>query len=224
LRPAQVESTLLRALCHEMRAPVAALGSLTRMLSDPAGGGTAERRNEMARLAHHQAVHLDDLLAQARTAVGAVPGAQTRATLPLRRLLAAVCGVVPPGRLRVSITPRAAYRRVPAGVVQQVLTNLLDNAVRHGAPDAPVALRASTDRRGLILAVHSSRASIGGNSARLSVRQPAAGMSGLGLWIVSELVGEVGGALRARECRHSVLVEVRLPSSSSSDVLASSPR
>jgi two-component system OmpR family sensor kinase len=223
-RAAQVESTLLRAICHEMRAPVASLGSLTRMLSDPDGGGTTECRSEMARLAHHQAVHLDALLAQARTAVGAVPRAQTRATLPLRRMLTAVGGVVPPGRLRVAITPRAANRRVPAGIVQQVLTNLLDNAVRHGARHVPVTLRAWTDRHGLRLVVHSLREPFGRAGARLSARQPPAGMSGLGLWIVGELVAGSGGSVRARTCARSVAVEVRLPSSDRCGIVLSSSR
>jgi len=207
-----VESVVLRAVCHEFRAPVSSLGSLTRALSQERERVTPDVQLRIARLAHDQAVHLDGVLRQAAAVSQGLAGGADR-RLPLHRVLPATVAVVPPERLRAAVSPAAAAREVHAQRVQQVLTNLLDNAVRHGPPDGQVRLGARIERRGLVLTV----ADDGGATAltaltgALTRSGPPEGMSGIGLWIVRRLVRAGGGTVRAGRDDNGLVVEVSLP-------------
>jgi signal transduction histidine kinase len=209
-----VESVVLRAVCHEFRAPVSSLGSLTRALSEERGRVTPDVRLQIARLAHDQAVHLDAVLRQAAAVSQGLSGGDgTGRRLPLHRVLPATVGVVPSDRLRAAVSPAAAAREVDAQRVQHVLTNLLDNAVRHGPPDGQVRLGARIERRGLVLTV----ADDGGPTALTALTDaltrsgPPEGMSGIGLWLVRRLVRAGGGTVRAGRDHNGLVVEVSLP-------------
>jgi signal transduction histidine kinase len=86
------------------------------------------------------------------TAVLTGTGTATRADRSRRR--AGVAASVPQPRLRAELTPDAAVHAHP---VQQVLTNLLGNAVRHGAPDTQIHLVARLDRGTLVARTGSGR-------------------------------------------------------------------
>jgi two-component system OmpR family sensor kinase len=210
--PAADESTLLRVLCHELRAPVSSLGSLTRVLSDPTVSVPPPQRAEMAELAHRQAVHLDALLAEARRAVTSVYDLPVRSTtVPLQDALSAARAVVPRERMRVSVSSRAAGRPVRTPIVQQVLTNLIDNAARHSPRRSPVLVTARTARRRLILSVGNETDRADRVRAGLAAPAVPAGMSGLGLPIVAGLVSTVDGMVSIRRHRGLMFVDVVLP-------------
>jgi two-component system sensor histidine kinase KdpD len=206
------ESLVLRTVCHELRAPVTSLGSLTRALGRDEVA--PDVRMEIAQLAHRQAVHLDGLLRQAVAVTrGLLPRSTGGGRSPLRRVVPVAAGVVPPGRLRSAVSPDAAERLVDAPRLQHILTNLLENAVRHGPADGEVRLGAWTDRRGLVLTV-ADRGVLGPDlSAALSRSTPPEGMSGLGLWLVRRLAAADGGTVAARADDRGLVVEVVLPPS-----------
>jgi K+-sensing histidine kinase KdpD len=209
-----VESVVLRAVCHEFRAPVSSLGSLTRALSDERRHVAPDVRLQLARLAHDQAVHLDGVLRQAAAvSQGLTGGAAVDRRLPLHRVLPATVGVVPPGRLRAAVSAAAAAREVDAQRVQHVLTNLLENAVRHGPPGGQVRLGARIERRGLVLTVadDGGAPALTALTAALARTGPPEGMSGFGLWVVRGLVGADGGTVRAGRDGNGLVVEVALP-------------
>jgi two-component system sensor histidine kinase BaeS/two-component system sensor histidine kinase KdpD len=209
-----VESVVLRAVCHEFRAPVSSLGSLTRALSEERTHVPPDVRRRIARLAHDQAVHLDAVLRQAAAvSQGLAGGDGAGRRLPLHRVLPATAGVVPPDRLRAAVSAAAAAREVDAQRIQQVLTNLLENAVRHGPPAGQVRLDARIERRGLVLTVgdDGNATALAAVTAALTRPGPPAGMSGIGLWVVRRLVGAGGGTVRAGHDDDGLVVEVVLP-------------
>jgi two-component system, OmpR family, sensor kinase len=212
-RPAEptVEAMALRVLCHELRAPISSLTSVTRALSDDKVRLAASTRAELVQLAHDQARHLDALLVDARvTAAAVAPSAPAAAMLPLHRVLSTVLDLVPADRLHLTVTAAAARTPVPAAAVQRVLTNLLDNARRHGPGDAEVELTARIEARTLVLGVTNPGRADAVRAALRRRTQPG-GLHGLGLWIVRALVTSRAGTVTARQRGASVEVEVRLP-------------
>ncbi|MGK5740873.1 sensor histidine kinase [Micromonospora sp. URMC 103] len=204
---------LLRVLCHEFRTPVSTLTSLTRALADDRRELTGADRREITRLARDQAVHLQALLrhATAGTRALVVPGAPEEAA-PLAGILREVAALVPAHRRRARATRRAAACPVPAGRTRQVLVNLVENALRHGPADGQIGLYASVRRTGLSLLVTDEGRVDGALLEALRRPEPAAGMSGLGLWIVRQLVAADGGTVHVHRLRpRGVALEVRLP-------------
>jgi signal transduction histidine kinase len=198
-------TVLLRAVCHELRPPLAILTSLTAALAERGDGG------DLARLAGEHVTHAAAVLGQAAAAVQGL-AAPPEPALPLHRVLPSALAVVPGDRLRVSVSGAALGWPVRPRPVRQVLLNLLGNAVRHGAPDRPVILRAEVRRRRLRLTV-TNRGVVGGEvAAALRRSAPPPGETGLGLWVVRCLVGAAGGSIRARKrLPDGLTVEVRLP-------------
>ncbi len=210
--PAAPESVLLRAVCHEFRAPVSSLGSLTRALNDEDRMAAPTIRRQIARLAHDQAVHLDDLLRQAAAASQGLTVAGATRPVPLDHVLPGAVTVVPHGRLRLTVAPEAARCPVDAARMRHILTNLLENAVRHGPPRGVVRLSAATGPRGLHISVADEGELTADLRQALSRPEPPAGMSGLGLWVVRRLVAAHGGRVAARALAgRGVAVDVVLP-------------
>jgi K+-sensing histidine kinase KdpD len=213
-RVPEVDSELLlRVLCHEFRTPISTLTSLTRALADECRDLTGDDRQAITELARDQAAHLQNLLRDAAAGTGALAlAAQPEPAVPLAQILREAAALVPAHRRRARATRRAGFCPVPAGRTRQVLVNLVENALRHGPAEGQIGLYAALRRPGLsILVTDEGRVDETLLSA-LRRAAPAAGMSGLGLWIVRQLVAVDGGALRAHRLRpRGVALEVLLP-------------
>lgn len=214
LRPPTADSELLlRVLCHEFRTPISTLTSLTRALADEQRELSGADRRAITELARDQAVHLQSLLRDATAGTGALTLAPPpEPAVPLAGILREAAALVPAGRRRARATRRAGACPVPAGRTRQVLVNLVENALRHGPPDGQVGLYATLRGPGLsVLVTDEGRV----DEALLSALRrstPAVGMSGLGLWIVRQLVVTDGGALRVHRLRpRGLALEVLLP-------------
>jgi signal transduction histidine kinase len=214
MRPPVADSELLlRVLCHEFRTPISTLTSLTRALADEQRELSGADRRAISELARDQAVHLQSLLRDATAGTGALALApQPEPAVPLAGILREAAALVPAGRRRARATRRAGACPVPAGRTRQVLVNLVENALRHGPPDGQVGLYATVRGPGLsVLVTDEGRV----DDALLSALRrpaPAVGMSGLGLWIVRQLLVPDGGALRVHRLRpRGVALEVLLP-------------
>jgi K+-sensing histidine kinase KdpD len=207
------ELVVLRAMCHELRPPVSVLGSLVRALGDDSGGPVAGNRAEIAELAYEHAVHLESVLRQAAAVTQGMSAATSAGPrVPLHRILPATVAVVPPARLTVEVSPAAGRFEVHGQHTRQVLTNLLENAVRHGPESGSVRLRASTAGRRLRLTVSDEGRLTKEFVKSLRRRNPPADMKGLGLWITRHLVAGAGGSIQARPLDSGgVAVEVTLP-------------
>jgi signal transduction histidine kinase len=190
MTPTHQELDPLAALRHELCSPLAAVTALIETLTDD-GDLSVECRREIARLAYWQARHMAAVLHG--TAAG-------RRALIEVVLAARVAAGVPEARLRTQVTAEAAGIAVDARPVQQVLTNLLVNSLRHGAAGADINLEARRDGGMLVLTVHNRL------PARYR-RRPA----GHGLRIVTDLVTAAGGSFELRCLLGAARAEAELP-------------
>jgi signal transduction histidine kinase len=197
--PDQEES--LRRLRHELRTPLASVTALTAALDE----GTAldgDERRELARLAHWQAEHMADLV---NGPAAAVRGPRQRRLAEVVTAASVAAGV-PRTRLEVRLDPAVAALPVCRRTVQQVLTNLLENAVRHGPADGAVRVTGRLDGDVLVLGVADA------GRPTEALRQALQGHGhGLGVRIVQGLVAETEGSLRLAQPADRVVLEARLP-------------
>ncbi|MEU9829082.1 sensor histidine kinase [Micromonospora chersina] len=210
--PERDERLLVRVLCHELRTPVQALTALTRALTEDRRPLTAPERRSIAGLAHEHAVHLRALLDDLGDPWRA-PGPGEERLVPLARVVRVAAAGAAGGRpLRTRVSGTAAALAVPERPLRQILTNLVDNALRHGPAGGAVLIRATANPGALTVSVVDRGTPDATLRAALAHPAPSSAGSGLGLWIVRRLVDSYGGTLRARRPRSGGLaVDVRLP-------------
>jgi signal transduction histidine kinase len=202
--PVTPEDALVRAMCHDMRSPLAALESVLDRLDDDAV------HPELLELARAQAHHLSSMLRTADATGGAPERRGTRRLVDVLRASVAASGL-PRHQLTVQLGEDADEVQVADARVQRVLTNLLENAHRHGE-GRPVRL--SADRRGewVHLAVTQAGVPAGAVVSRLSQQAPPVDLDGLGLWSVQRQTRELGGRLFwSQSADGAFTLTVRLP-------------
>jgi signal transduction histidine kinase len=199
------EDALVRAMCHDMRSPLAALESVLDRLDDDDPG-----RPELLELARAQTRHLSSMLRTA-DATGGAPGRRcTRRLVDVVHASVAASGL-PPSRLAVRLGEDAADVRVADARVQRILTNLLENAHRHGE-GRPVRLCA--DRRGSWVELAVTQAGVPADTVvgHLVQQAPPVDLAGLGLWSVQRQTRELGGRLAwSQDADGAFTLVVRLP-------------
>lgn len=145
-----VRRDLVANVSHELRTPLTAIRGYAETLQ--AGGLESERASEFIGIIHRHAERLsrllDDLLELSRLEAGRRP--LKREALPLRPLVQRSLDLV---------RPKASHRRVDLSIdvpegpnligdseaLEQVLVNLLDNAVKYTQQTGRVMLRARTE-------------------------------------------------------------------------------
>ena len=203
--PVSTGDALVRALCHDMRSPLAALESVLDRL-DRDGDG----RPELLELARSQAQHLSSMLRTAAATGGAPERRGTRLLVDVVRASVAASGL-PSSQLTLLIDPGAEQVTVGDARVQRILTNLLENAHRHG-DGQPVRLR--VDRRGEWVDLALTQCGVPADRVlgHLSQPTPPVDLTGLGLWSVQRQTRELGGRLAwSRGPDDAFTLVVRLP-------------
>jgi two-component system NtrC family sensor kinase len=223
-RSQEVQAHLLGIVGHDLRTPLTSIRiSASGMMRDPDLGERHVRALERVEGGAARMTRLiNDLLDYSRARLG-----QGLPMKPCATDLEAVCAEVldtvraaHPGRTLVY-----EHEGDGSGVwdperIQQVLLNLLTNAVRHGAPDSAVTLAWQGRRDEKVISVHNfgppieprllahmfepfTRAAPGG---------PTWGGVGLGLYIVKQIVVAHGGAVRVRSSAEAgTTFEIALP-------------
>jgi K+-sensing histidine kinase KdpD len=204
--PPSPEHALLRALCHDMRSPLAALEAALCCLDAPASDHT-----ELLQLAQAQTAHLSSML---RTA-NATGGALTRRGPGVRRLrdvlqASVAAAGLPAAQLTVEVRGEAGEVAVADARVQRIHTNLLENAHRHGG-GAPVRL--TVCRRGGWVDLAHTQAGLPAERVadHLRTRQPPVDLTGLGLWSVQRQTRELGGQVVWDDDGSALTLTVQLP-------------
>ncbi|WIX98076.1 HAMP domain-containing sensor histidine kinase [Amycolatopsis mongoliensis] len=209
----------LAVLLHEFRTPVISLRALARGLAADGALAPADRETGSRLIAEH-ANHLSDMLdALGDVAASRRPAFGTGRSRPveLRALVLAsadAAGLRPP-RLRVHFDDTLTVT-IDAQRFRRVLTNLLENAARHGE-GKPVDVEAEVTAGRLLLRVLDGGSGVdAGNLAKLTGKFTAAGANrgtaGLGLWIVDQIVQALGGRVGFRNRPGGGLVaEVEIP-------------
>jgi signal transduction histidine kinase len=203
--PPDPREALLRAMCHDMRSPLASLEAALCSLE-----GHDPGRTELLDLARAQTAHLSSML---RTA-DATGGAQRRG--PARRRLvdvvraAIAASGLPDTQLTVGMTGCAADVTVADARVQRILTNLLENAHRHGC-GAAVRLSVTCRPGWVDLALAQAGVPADRVVGHLQRACPPLDLTGLGLWSVQRLTKELGGRVVGEDDGESLTLTVQLP-------------
>jgi signal transduction histidine kinase len=201
----RTEAALVRALCHDMRSPLAALEALLDRLDDEQTG-----HPEALQLAREQARHLSSLLRTADATAGAPERRGLRLLVDVVQASAAASGL-PRDQLTVQVSEEACDVAVADARVQRILTNLLENAHRHGG-GTPVRLRAERRAGWVELALTQSGVPAERVLGHLSCPTPPVDLTGLGLWSVQRQTRELGGRLAwSQSSAGAFTLVVRLP-------------
>ena len=203
---------LVRALCHDMRSPLASLEALLGTLGRPAqpSPGPAPDPGEVLELARAQTAHLASMLRTAAATGGATPlGRGTRRLGDVVRASVAASGL-PTTQLTVRLGPGAEDVAVADARVQRILTNLLENAHRHG-DGATVRLAVRCRPRWVDLALTQAVVRPERLLGHLRTEAPPPDLTGLGLWSVRRQTGELGGRIVWAEDGEHLTLTVQLP-------------
>jgi PAS domain S-box-containing protein len=230
----------LAMLSHELRNPLAALTTAAHVLriSRPGSAAAAHAGEVVERQTSHMVRLVEDLLDISRVTMGKL--ALQREVLDLAALVCAVVhGWRSAGRLdrhRVVAEGRAAWVHADRDRVEQVIANLLDNAVKFTPEGGAVSLRVSQEGGEVALRVSDTGRGIPAQALG-RVFEPfvqgehgidrAAGGLGLGLALVKRLVEVHGGTVAAESAgeQSGACFTVRLPAvAAPSEQPAAAPR
>ena len=204
----ELREQFIAVLGHDLRNPLAAIAMgatlLRRKAHDPAAVTTAADRIE--RSARRMSGLINDVLDFARGRLGSGIGVELAETTTLGQALEGVTAelreVHPERRIASDI---AVDGRVRCDLerIQQLLSNLLANALSHGTPDTPVRVHAWLDGQDVVIEVHNDGEPIPadrlGKVFEPFWRRTAAREGlGLGLYICSQIVKSHGGRLTVR--------------------------
>jgi signal transduction histidine kinase len=203
---------LVANVSHELRTPISALQAVLENIVDGVSQPDPETLASMLRQTERLGRLVSQLLDLSRLESGAVPLQVT--TFAARPFLEQVSEDARAARAQVSGSAVAVHVEAPSGLtvtgdlerVHQVVTNLVDNALRHSPSDGTVVVRAREDGRDVVLEVADDGPGIPPAEAgrvfdrfhRLDpARSASVGGTGLGLSIARWIVELHGGAIRA---------------------------
>lgn len=199
LQSYQSQQDGLQVLVHEFRTPIASLEALMDAVTSRQLSG--EDLDTSLRLAAEHVHHLGDMIeslsdvALSRRPTFAAGRVQRIDAADVVAAAADAVGLAPT-RLRVSAGPGTEGVAVNAQGLRRVLTNLLENAGRHGG-DAPVDVRCWREGEDLVIAVADRGPGIavedlGELTAKYVSVGGQRGTAGLGLWIVLQISEAMG--------------------------------
>ncbi|AKK26853.1 ATPase [Mycobacterium sp. EPa45] len=201
LRSYESQQDGLQVLVHEFRTPIASLEALTEALTSERPMSESDREVSL-QLADRHVHHLSDMLdALSDVALSRRPtfsdGRVRRVDVAdLITATADAAGVAPP-RMRLTVSGDVGAVLVNAQGLRRVLTNLIENASRHGRGE-PVDVTCGRQGHELVVAVLDRGPGIPAESlGELTAKYVSAGgqrgTAGLGLWIVQQIVEAMGG-------------------------------
>jgi PAS domain S-box-containing protein len=210
---AEEQSQFLGMTAHELRSPIGVLGGSAKMLRDHWSELVGEERDEMLDGMIGSVDRLQRLLADLLTTSRIHSAALTLEVRELD-LAEALGGIVqavglsaPTGALRLGPVPSIGVLADP-GRLSQMVENLVDNALRHGAP--PVEIDVETHPPHLRIVVRDAGQGIPTAMRDRLFERFATGRSqggtGLGLYIVRELARAQGGDADYRSGDHAFVI------------------
>lgn len=206
----RARGSLLADLAHELRTPLATLEAHIDGLED----GIVQPSGETFDVMRAQVTRLQRLTDDIKLTAAAQEHALDLHLLrvPVSKIVTTACGAAEPrfaGRgvtLSCGVAPDATVMADPDRI-QQVMANLLDNALRHTPPDGTVSLSAEARDGRVRIAIVDTGDGIPADQLDAifrrfhrvdpSRRNPGDGGSGLGLTIARAIIEDHGGTLTA---------------------------
>ena len=223
-RLAHLKGDALATMAHDLRSPLNALVGYAALLAEGAFGALSGEQRDVAAALERQALDLVDLLRAtldvARLETGRLPlRVEEFALADVVATLATgtFAGPSRDGRIAWSVPPDLPPLRTDRVKVKEIVQNLLDNALKHGA-GGPVSLEAT--------------ATAAGQAVRITVRNGGAGIApdvlptlfepfrpgrgdtrgtGFGLYIVRSFAEALGGGVAVRSEATGTAFTVDLP-------------
>jgi len=201
-RTEELRSSLLSAVSHDLRTPLAVITGAATTLRDDAGHMTPAAREELLSTIVDDARRLErvlsNLLQLTRVETGLVPA---REWVPADEMVGAALtrleGALRDRRVDLDIDPELILWIDPV-LFEQVLINLVENAIKHGAP--PFLIRAHRQDDHIEIGVGDRGPGLPPDACRLFerfVRASSAPGVGLGLAVVRAVVLAHGGTITA---------------------------
>jgi signal transduction histidine kinase/ActR/RegA family two-component response regulator len=230
----------LAMLGHELRNPLAAITTAAQVLTLPGPDADVARQAQgiIARQSKHLSRLVDDLLDVARVQTGKIT--LTRGAVEVTSLIARcveairLVGARDGPRITVSTPPVPIVVDGDATRLEQVVTNLLTNAVKFTPATGVIQVRASTDATQAVVVIEDNGIGIAPEAlprifdqfmqADLGPERLQSGL-GLGLTLVKHLVALHGGVVTASSAglKHGSVFTVRLPLAASASPPESAP-
>lgn len=218
----RLNETFMAAVGHDLRNPLnvmmMAAQGIELSTAEPSTQKLAKKINDNGR---RMARMIEDLFDLARGRVGEeIPLVRRRFDLGtvLSRVVAGHATLHPGRSIEMTHTHRVSGEW-DEGRIEQMIDNLVGNALRHGSPDEPVRVEVRAEPHHIRLSVH--------NGGKISEEvmphlfdpfQKSKGTAtsskglGLGLYIVERIVSSHGGAIAVRSSEdEGTTFEVRLP-------------
>jgi two-component system sensor histidine kinase KdpD len=147
----EVKTALLHAVSHDLRTPLASIKANVSGLRQADVAYTAEDRAELLEAIDDETDRLDrlvgNLLDASRLEAGVlVPHKQPQDLVELTRAVLTRLRMVLAERVvRLDVQPNMPLVNCDYGQVDQIVTNLVENAVRHTPTGSPIEIRLSAD-------------------------------------------------------------------------------
>ncbi len=199
----------LRMVAHDLTAPLAAVEGIAGALRDGSVELSEADHQEVLEILADHATHLQSFASSLRDVANAGDATKLQRPAPVRleldTFLETVCRshtFGPERTVEVDVRTQLPVITTDPDKLRRVLVNLIENAIRHSPASSSVVLDASADEGSVSLRVIDA----GNGVAEEELGQiflpewqgaDEAGESGLGLWIVAELVSELGGTVEA---------------------------
>ncbi|AGZ43904.1 sensor histidine kinase [Actinoplanes friuliensis] len=214
VRPASAaleqQEVLLADTAHDLRTPVAALRALaeTALLQPDQRTELLPRAVDLAR---RMGTIIDGVLMRARLAAG-VESLEVE-PLWLDQLVSTVVEETLPGGAEITLTAAPSKVQADAGLVRRAITNLLDNALRHGrVPGQPAIVHITVAGGRVTVADHGPGIDAATAGESFERFKSSGGSSGLGLSIVRWVAQAHGGTLRVYNAEEGgAIFELELP-------------
>lgn len=153
---AMLAKTLVAAVSHDLRAPLTRIKASSSTLADPEMDIDPQARRDLVALIDRQADRLADLvrnlLDMSRIQAGVLQ--PRREPCSLAKLASAVLSDLAPGLrgqpVELALPPGLPPVDVDATLIGRVLTNMLENAVRHAPRDTPIRISAVPGPAGVV--------------------------------------------------------------------------
>ena len=154
-RSDELKSALLDSVSHDLRTPLATIRAAAGSLADPAIELSADDRRAAARAIDEEATRLNqlvgNLLDMSRIQAGALVAEID--LMPLAELLESTLDRLRPvlaaHRVQIEIPSELASVRIDATFLDQVVSNLLENAVKYAPPADRKSTRLNSSHRRL---------------------------------------------------------------------------